>query len=63
MSDPCRREKGLVRRLWSGVTLVSQAAPFAERGRVWSHTVTIELLPRQKLAVTNEIHTLQKLHL
>ena len=34
--------------------IVLQATPLAERGNVW-FTVTIKLLPRQKLAVTNEI--------
>ena len=45
-----------------GTALVSQTIPFAERGRVWS-TATIELSPGQKLAMTNEIHSLYKLHL
>ena len=42
-------------------TLVSQATPFAEEE--WSgHASTIELSPRQKLDVTNQIRTLRRSH-
>ena len=42
--------------------LVLQATPFTERGKDW-YGATIKLLLWQKVAVTNEICTLYKLHL
>ena len=50
-SIPCR---------WHNPSLASHTL-CREEG--FGYTVTIELLPRQKLAVTNEIHALYKLHL
>ena len=43
-------------------TLTSLASHTLHRKRV-GHTATIELSPRQQLAVTNEIRTLHRLHL
>ena len=41
--------------------LVSQATPFAERGRS-GHVATIELSPLQKLVLTNQIRALRRSH-
>ena len=41
--------------------LVSQATPFAERGRVWSHC-NHQVVPQQKLDVVNQIRALRRLH-
>ena len=39
--------------------VILQATPFTERK---GHAATIELSPQQKLAVTNEIRTLLRMH-
>ena len=58
---PRRNEPGDEANDWFAMIVVSQATPFTERERVW-HAAAIKLTPQQKLAVTNEIRTLRRLH-